>query len=534
MDGFLYSFGCLGEGFINMIHSFLEYYFEYFSVNDIVSDYILFFDYSGEETVTKILSPLNDTSLLNDTLASCSLISEMEEGFEFHCVEYNPYFTSLTLAFIYLPSLNVIAALYGPGKAGLIGFGFGLFGIFIVGLPLTLIFFLGESGNQSQQALFVTGMTAMILGFGFIGLGVSLLSQFNSFKELNLKEVIQFWSLHCTFFPLFVAFSPFILVMIKLLAVFKKKSKLVQSQSMVASRGEAILEAAPQLILQLYIVLISSSSPSWTQWMSIITSILSLPIPIVEQYETARSEELGKNSIFKIFIFLPASLFKLLTLSITALFLREWIVLIYFVGSIGMVTMITKNYGPSQDNAECSILGWLTITNLGRSKVPGTNLQRYSLKVASLYRMISTIFYTIFNTIILSMILIICNTDPGVVTLPLIIIAGDDVVWSELPLVQNLSFLNILLIATIWLGWLPLVLDVIIASARFQYWGPKDKNKENLDKKEEDSPSDKEDQNIENEDGFWTGALLLEGLAYRGRKHWKRSHHAEEEETTQL
>ena len=122
MDGFLLSFGCLGEVLINKIILCCEY----FSVNDIVSDYILFFDYYGEETVTKILSPLNDTALLNDTFASCELMKEMEEGFEFHCKENNPYFTSLTLTFIYLPSLNVVAALYGPLKANLLGKVFGL------------------------------------------------------------------------------------------------------------------------------------------------------------------------------------------------------------------------------------------------------------------------------------------------------------------------------------------------------------------------------------------------------------------------
>ena len=141
----------------------------------------------------------------------------------------------------------------------------------------------------------------------------------------------------------------------------------------------------------------------------------------------------------------------------------------------------------SRDVLECSVLGWLTITNLRRSKVN------------ALCRMISTIFWTTFNTISVLVILIICNTDPGIVTLPSIL--GDDIVWSELPLVQDLSMLNILIITTICLGWLAMVLDVIIASARFQYRGPNDKIKKDQDK-EEDGSSDKKDQDNEHEHGL--------------------------------
>ena len=78
-----------------------------------------------------------------------------------------------------------------------------------------------------------------------------------------------------------------------------------------------------------------------------------------------------------------------------------------------------------------------------------------------------------------------------------------------------------------------MVLDVIIAFARFQYRGQKDKIREDQET-EEDGPSDKKDQDNENEDGFWKSALLLEGLAYCRKENWKRSHQSEEEETTQF
>ena len=65
-------------------------------------------------------------------------------------------------------------------------------------------------------------------------------------------------------------------------------------------------------------------------------------------------------------------------------------------------------------------------------------------------------------------------------------------IWSELPLVQDLSTLNTLLISTICLGWGSLVLDVITAGVKHCY-------RDNT-KKEETS--------------FWDKAILLEGLKY--------------------
>ena len=52
-------------------------YLKFFSISDIVSDFLLFAMYLQAET------------------------------------EYNPWFARLTLLFIYLPSLNVLATLYG-------------------------------------------------------------------------------------------------------------------------------------------------------------------------------------------------------------------------------------------------------------------------------------------------------------------------------------------------------------------------------------------------------------------------------------
>ena len=125
---------------------------------------------------------------------------------------------------------------------------------------------------------------------------------------------------------------------------------------------------------------------------------------------------------------------------------------------------------------ECS-LSWLTLTNLGRGKA------------AAFLRLVSTLYCTIVYTITLTVILAICNTDPGNVDVLV-------VRWTDLPLVQDLTTLNILLVSTICLGWLSLVLDVITAAVKNHY---------------RSRDQDKEDQE---EASFWDNAIILEGLKY--------------------
>ena len=105
-----------------------------------------------------------------------------------------------------------------------------------------------------------------------------------------------------------------------------------------------------------------------------------------------------------------------------------------------------------------SLMSFLTMTNLGRGKI------------AALVRMVSSLFWIIAHTITITVILAICNTSPGIVTIKTN--PGDyynwrNYNWSELALVQDLTILNALLGSTICLGWLSLVADVLTAYVRF-------------------------------------------------------------------
>ena len=130
-----------------------------------------------------------------------------------------------------------------------------------------------------------------------------------------------------------------------------------------------------------------------------------------------------------------------------------------------------------QQIGECLLLSWLTITNLK------------SEKSSALCRMVSSIYWTIVHSILLTDIIKSYNTD------------NERSIWnayeidSAEALVQHAFTLNILLITTLCLGWVSLLLDVITASVKFFSCGPTDNN-------------------TENEHSFWDGAIFIEGLKY--------------------
>ena len=390
--------------------------------------------------------------------------------------EFNPWYTGFTLAFIYLPSLNIVATLCGPGIAGPLGIVWGtviaIIGLFISPLNLSILW----------------SLVPITLGVAMVVLAIVSLN--NSLFKPFLNPIPDFL-LHFIIFPLLIVISPLLYVIIKFLAIINPSSKFLESQDKVGGRGETILEAAPQLTLQCYIVLLSLS-PSRSQLFSIGTSILALPIPIVEQYETIKSKELGIMSIFKIFVLLPASLFKLFSFAIICLFFR-WPVTMYisigYLILLGFFLLITFFYYNKHDGKhngwkqlrECFTLSWLTITNIERNET------------AALFRMVSSIFWNTAHSITIAVILYICNDDPSYIDI------FGNVKWSELALVQDISMLNILLITTIGLGWISLWMDMIYANVKYCYKSSKNTKDQTWN-------------------GFWQGALLLEGLSYLCKK----------------
>ena len=368
------------------------------SVLDIVCDLILFFDYLlGEEDLTAYALS-NDTSAMEDqtnrilgnlTIRSCRIINTTcsEEDLMISCKKRDPWFAILTLFFIYTPCVNVIGTLYGPKKAGIVGIVEGIF-MLIVGAILGIIGYFLPSPVAA-----IVGWFVIFLGLVVLGLGLCMCLFVFGFA---CPSVFHF----CLFIPLMIL-SPAIFIFIKLLALFEAKNMFIQSQSTHMSRGEAIFEAAPQLCVQVSVAMLTLD-PSPQQIVSIITSVVTLSLPNIENYVTARGGEFGFGSIVKnIAVFLPASLFKVLSFSIICVFFRAY-AFGFIVGFVALYWLLLLYFRVCHSNlmrgfmkSEWVVLHWLTLGSLGASKMD------------AVFRSWFTLLFTIIYTIILSAILVI-------------------------------------------------------------------------------------------------------------------------------
>ena len=140
--------------------------------------------------------------------------------------ENNPMFARLTLLFIYLPSLNVLAILLGPRTAGILGQVWGMV-IMIVGQILGTVL---ETETVSWSSL--------MLGFVMLYLGGIM---FGSCKWKDSPKLVpSFLSrvfLPGLIFPLLLPLSPLIFICVKVAALAKPRNSMLKAQSAVGSRG---------------------------------------------------------------------------------------------------------------------------------------------------------------------------------------------------------------------------------------------------------------------------------------------------------
>ena len=434
----------------------------------------------------------NDTSVLNITGRICTFIEDNDEGLMFSC--NNPMFASLTLLFVYLPSQNVLATLYGPRTAGGVGTAWGF-------LLMISSSFLGVLDFEAIGNCFLILGMAMAF-WGLIGVSTLAKSQMKTPQDQDegkcKSRILNVLIFYMKFFslilsipgllcPFLLPFTPFIFIIIKFMGLIKPNNKLLKAQSTVGGRGESILEAAPQFGLQCYIMFLSLKHLGWIQWISIITSALTLNVKNIEHYVTARLEEkkvktkdeefeltlkikmkysktpqeqfkpelrsfehLSTNTFEEFFpkssieltskgltsmevastelrskytygpimaimknigVFMPQFLSKILAVSILGVFLKSSAILIIFSYTFGlffclMITRCCCNIFKAAKDVrqlmECCFLGWLTISNLGRGKT------------AEVLRLVSSLYWTVAHTINIIVILVICNTDPGI------------------------------------------------------------------------------------------------------------------------
>ena len=392
------------------------------------------------------------------------------------------------MTFIYLPSLNFISALFGARRTSLTGVVIGFVAGFIGG-----VFYFGYAIHvdldthsvynarhavleSSNPVVHLLGLVLFFLGLGFFFLGWVLYASskrklFSFYYKNCFVERISMIMIIIFLLPI----SPIIFLIVKLMAIFKPNCPFIQAQARMGSRGEAVLEATPQFGLQLYVVLTTLKLKPLTIF-SIATSALSLSLPNIEKYVTARSQEYGFRTILtNIPVFLTFSLFKVLSVTIVWRFFNaisfglifiEIMLVAIFMGIFKICFNLEKKWFIR--GLESVFLGWLTMTNQENSKG------------AAFARFVSSMVALIFKS--LTLVFIFWKGKTHCDFLKELIpheVDGLHLDWSKLELMKDdpkISFffqkeevgevlfpysLEIVLFGTITLGLLSLVLDIL-------------------------------------------------------------------------
>ena len=367
-------------------------------------------------------------------------------------------FSALTLTFIYLPSINTIAALVGPRRAaflsivggfvtGILGSTFGFVYVWYFDLDTHNVY-----DKNPEVILFLVSLFLLGLAYFFYGwvLWASSKRRIFSYSRDNCFTERFLTTLFLVFL---LPISPLVYIIIKLVAVFKSQNKFIQAQSRLTSQAEAVLEATPQFVLLLYVVM-TTMSPTNTQIFSLVTSTLTLSLPNIERYIIARGEEYGFHSILKnIPVFLTFSLFKVVSLAIIFRFFQMISFGLIFIEIVCVATtMGIMNCCFNLESKgftlgfESIFLGWLTMTNLEHSKG------------AAFARLVSSIVTLMYKSLIVESIILISINYPS---MPGEIIPLDSMDWTKLKIVNDISTMNIFGHGIVCLGWTSLVLDIL-------------------------------------------------------------------------
>ena len=136
--------------------------FDYLLGGEYIKEYVLLNDTTAMEDQTNRI-------LGNITTRSCTIMNrtEAEEGIIIiSCKKIDPWFAILTLLFVFLPCVHVIATLYGPKKAGIVGMVTGI----VMSIVGGILGYIGYSLPSPVAA--IMGWFMIILGLAVLGLGL--------------------------------------------------------------------------------------------------------------------------------------------------------------------------------------------------------------------------------------------------------------------------------------------------------------------------------------------------------------------------
>ena len=379
---------------------------------------------------------------INDTNNICINISEEEDLLKFTCFERDPMFSLFTLFFIYFPVLSTTTSFY------------------------PIVFTLND--------FFRCKFFCQVYTFLFFGLGLASLICWSIGAPLLfiviilvialplLAPVFLLRSLFLLTYPFFLAVSPFLVILLKFRSILPHNTYILKMKREL-SAGESAFEAAPQLILQFYVLFIRfDRGVSYSQSLAIVTSVLSLSIPSIETFLAEKNIN-GYKHIGKYYpVFILNMFFRVFSVSIIATFLK-FLILGYFLLPVVVLScnlfirillflfgyLISSPRDHKRSSADSIDIFdspfFFTLTNLENTKK------------ARIKRKWSTFLVTSLHIITILIIMILCNLGVEVK------IESLSIDWTELALVKHhLDYLNIIILVAITAGLGSLLLDFCV------------------------------------------------------------------------
>ena len=232
------------------------------------------------------------------------------------------------------------------------------------------------------------------------------------------------------------------------------------TQVKTCSLAQSILESAPQLALQVFIVLTENAWPNYqSQMMSMILSCLMMSYPETEKYLI----QLQPYSFFSVIKYLPVFManiaFRALSCSVLFRFFSFFygVVIMAMLGlAMALIGFLTAKFRHPELTAEedfkhllgeMALLHCLTVPCLKNSPAA-----RY-LRKFSFYAGLGL------NTALLLMLLVVCNLKIKVHFPCRPIFQDCQLSWQDYAVVKDIATLNIVISSIIGLGLVSLVLD---------------------------------------------------------------------------
>ena len=307
-------------------------------------------------------------------------------------------------------------------------------------------------------------------------LGLFLVTGCRAFWNEDDRTLLNFFIIrrrnislqHFMLYPLLVAISPFLIVLIKLRVIFPS-NWFVKTQKLFVGLGEAVWEASPQLTIQLYIIFKTfDQGVSELQFMVVLSSSLSLVIPAIELYLQRFGKPVKFRQILAYFpLFFVANIFRILSIAILIVFFTfPWIFITLLICGLiytcifSYIGYLYNFFNLTLASHEAACQGPIRLTNLGEYVLKEEN----DPDPNPTHRKWSFLWYLVIYSSFLSIIVIICDTNPN--TFIFHIAHWDYYNWADLPLVtvENGRYFNIIIWSTIAIGFLGLLLDF------FYYW----------------------------------------------------------------